>query len=192
MHKNILGGGSTYKSVKSGFTIIEVVLVLAIGSLIFLMVFVALPSLQRSQRNAQRKDDMSRVLTAIEEYRTNNSGNTPFYRRGQADLNFLKRYVDPEVEYVNVNPFKNVKACGDKFRDPDGTCYQFVSRGIMTEDGNFMGNEHRRTEFDHVIYVYIRAKCGDDENTYKLAEGIRDYAIFYIMEGNSVHCIDNN
>ena len=36
---------------KKGFTIIEVVLVLAIAGLIFLMVFIALPALQRSQRN---------------------------------------------------------------------------------------------------------------------------------------------
>lgn len=33
---------------KKGFTIIEVVLVLAIAGLIFLMVFLALPALQRS------------------------------------------------------------------------------------------------------------------------------------------------
>ena len=37
---------------KKGFTIIEVVLVLAIAGLIFLMVFVALPALQRGQRDS--------------------------------------------------------------------------------------------------------------------------------------------
>ena len=49
---------------KKGFTIIEVVLVLAIAGLIFLMVFIALPALQRSQRNTQREDDIARFLTA--------------------------------------------------------------------------------------------------------------------------------
>ena len=44
---------------KKGFTIIEVVLVLAIAGLIFLMVFVALPQLQSSQRDTQRRQDMS-------------------------------------------------------------------------------------------------------------------------------------
>ena len=39
------------KQKEKGFTIIEVVLVLAIAGLIFLMVFIALPQLQRSQRN---------------------------------------------------------------------------------------------------------------------------------------------
>ena len=53
---------------KKGFTIIEVVLVLAIGGLIFLMVFIALPALQRSQRDTQRKDDLARFMSATIEY----------------------------------------------------------------------------------------------------------------------------
>ena len=62
---------------KKGFTIIEVVLVLAIAGLIFLMVFIALPALQRSQRDTQRRDDLARVATAITQYQTNNSGKIP-------------------------------------------------------------------------------------------------------------------
>ena len=58
---------------KQGFTIIEVVLVLAIAGLIFLMVFVALPALQRSQRDTARRNDMSRVDTSLVQYQTNNS-----------------------------------------------------------------------------------------------------------------------
>lgn len=50
---------------KKGFTIIEVVLVLAIAGLIFLMVFLALPVLQRSQRDTQRKQDIAMVVTAL-------------------------------------------------------------------------------------------------------------------------------
>ena len=48
---------------KKGFTIIEVVLVLAIAGLIFLMVFVALPALQRSQRDTQRRDERAKKAT---------------------------------------------------------------------------------------------------------------------------------
>lgn len=58
---------------KKGFTIIEVVLVLAIAGLIFLMVFVALPALQRSQRDTSRRNDMSRVDTSLVQYQTNHS-----------------------------------------------------------------------------------------------------------------------
>ena len=57
---------------KLGFTIIEVTLVLAIAGLIFLMVFVALPALQRSQRDTQRKNDIARLMSAINSYKSNN------------------------------------------------------------------------------------------------------------------------
>ena len=59
------------------FTIIEVILVLAIAGLIFLMVFIALPALQRNQRDTQRKNDIGRVLTAVQKYQANNRGNMP-------------------------------------------------------------------------------------------------------------------
>ena len=57
---------------KKGFTIIEVVLVLAVAGLIFLMVFIALPALQRSQGDSQRKQDMFRLAAALREYKANN------------------------------------------------------------------------------------------------------------------------
>jgi len=56
---------------KKGFTIIEVVLVLAIAGLIFLMVFIALPALQRSQRNTRRRQDMARILSAFTDFQSN-------------------------------------------------------------------------------------------------------------------------
>ena len=56
---------------KLAFTIIEVVLVLAISGLIFLMVFIALPTLQRNQRDTQRKNDLSRLKTALDSYKSN-------------------------------------------------------------------------------------------------------------------------
>lgn len=62
---------------KKGFTIIEVVLVLAIGGLIFLMVFIALPSLRASQRDTQRRQDSSIIAAAVREYMSNNKGNLP-------------------------------------------------------------------------------------------------------------------
>ena len=62
---------------KPAFTIIEVVLVLAIAGLIFLMVFIALPALQRNQRDTQRKNDIDRFLTAVQNYQSNNKGVVP-------------------------------------------------------------------------------------------------------------------
>ena len=60
-----------------GFTIIEVVLVLAIAGLIFLMVFIALPALQAGQRDTARKADVSTVVAAVNSYASNNRGAFP-------------------------------------------------------------------------------------------------------------------
>lgn len=62
---------------KKGFTIIEVTLVLAIGGLIMMMVFLALPALQRAQRDTQRTDDVSRLITQLNQYQSNNRGKLP-------------------------------------------------------------------------------------------------------------------
>lgn len=65
------------KQTNKGFTIIEVVLVLAIAGLIFLMVFVALPALQAGQRDTARKNDASTILSAVNTYAAGNRGAFP-------------------------------------------------------------------------------------------------------------------
>ena len=57
-----------------GFTIIEVALVLAIAGLIFLVVFLALPALQNSQKDTARKQDVGRVVSALQQYEADNGG----------------------------------------------------------------------------------------------------------------------
>jgi prepilin-type N-terminal cleavage/methylation domain-containing protein len=60
-----------------GFTIIEVLIVLAIAGLILLIVFLAVPALQRNARNTSLKSDASAVIAAINEFENNNSGQVP-------------------------------------------------------------------------------------------------------------------
>lgn len=57
-----------------GFTIIEVALVLAIAGLIFLVVFLALPALQNSQKDTARRQDVGRVVSALQSYMADNQG----------------------------------------------------------------------------------------------------------------------
>lgn len=86
-----------------GFTIIEVVLVLAIAGLIFLMVFIALPALQRSQRDTQRRDDVARFVSQLNSYATNNKGNLPGEDQMGGGNGFLQTYM---------------KSGGEEFNDP--------------------------------------------------------------------------
>ncbi len=61
----------------NGFTIVEVMIVLAIAGLILLIVFEAIPALTRGSRNNQRKQDATAILQVISQYELNNSGNFP-------------------------------------------------------------------------------------------------------------------
>lgn len=60
-----------------GFTIIEVLIVLAIAGLIMLIVFLAVPALQRNSRNTERRNEASRLLTTANEFVTNGNGTMP-------------------------------------------------------------------------------------------------------------------
>jgi prepilin-type N-terminal cleavage/methylation domain-containing protein len=61
-----------------GFTIIEVMIVLAIAGLIMVIVFIAVPQLQRNQRDNARQNIANRLKAEIETYAGNNQGQYPF------------------------------------------------------------------------------------------------------------------
>lgn len=65
---------SNLRNKTEGFTIIEVLIVLAIAGLIMLVVFLAVPALQRNQRNTGRTNDASLVLSAVSECLANKNG----------------------------------------------------------------------------------------------------------------------
>jgi prepilin-type N-terminal cleavage/methylation domain-containing protein len=60
-----------------GFTIIEVLIVLAIAGLILLIVFLAVPALQRNSRNTQIRNSAASVLGGVSEFVSNNNGQMP-------------------------------------------------------------------------------------------------------------------
>ena len=198
------------KTNSKGFTIIEVVLVLAIAGLIFLMVFVALPALQRSQRDTQRRNDMSRVDTSLVQYQTNHSSssynlptnfqpafcltNTDFNQfNGQSEAcNFVKEYMNSGTSGSTVNTFI----------DPDGSPYNiYFSENWANKNGDLVtshgpgqlkknGSSYTLgTEFDdHMIYVIVGGRC-DGESVVKAQP--RNFAILYRLEGAGTYCIDD-
>ncbi len=65
------------KSRSEGFTIIEVMIVLAIAALILLIVLLAVPALQRNSRNTALKNDASAITAGVNEFKSNNDGANP-------------------------------------------------------------------------------------------------------------------
>jgi len=160
---------------QKGFTIIEVVLVLAIAALIFLMVFIALPALQKGQRDTQRKDDLSRITTQIQNYAGNNRGSIP---KGStittATTGFVSKYLGGVKDQA-----------GSEYNDPK-TGNGYVFTGI---DGATAGNEP--TDVGEITY-YSSAKCGTDgavtDNNGTATA--RDYAIQIKLENQTaVYCL---
>lgn len=188
---------------KKGFTIIEVVLVLAIAALIFLMVFLALPALGRSQRDTQRKEDMSRMATAITNYQSNNSGANP---TGAADFEGKKEYTSGELSAMDRKGWKYFYAkyllvqdgTKDKFADPDGTAYglQVAACTVASKkNGETCPNAVQKTDMtwtdqakDHKIRVVTNATCDGETAVYSTGE--RKVALLYRSEGGGVLCRD--
>ncbi len=150
-----------------GFTIIEVVLVLAIAGLIFMMVFIALPALQRSQRDGQRKNDLSRLNTALSSYQSNNRGALPSGMGNETTSwpSFVSRYVTTG---------------GDTFTDPTGSDYLVSTVASLP------------TEFDSenpVIVVTVGATCDGESLT--TGQGSRKVAFQMKLEGSGIACSNN-
>ena len=154
------------KNKEKGFTIIEVVLVLAIAGLIFLMVFIALPALQRNQRDTQRKNDMGRVQTAVQNYQSTNRNTLPPDATLTASSDNANSFIS---QYLTVG--------GDSFTDPDGTAYSFKA-------GASNGS------FDHIVHFVRGATCGSDgSSTTPASRG--KIAFQYKLEGGGTYCTNN-
>lgn len=79
---------------QSGFTLIEVVLVLAIGALIILMAVLAFSGAQRSRRDTARANLAGSIQAAVEQAAANTGGTYP----DDAGFNTLKgqnKWADP-------------------------------------------------------------------------------------------------
>lgn len=152
---------------QKGFTIIEVVLVLAIAGLIFLMVFIALPALQRSQRDTQRKQDLSRAITAVNNYQSNNRGMLPTDWGTDAN-GFI-------TNYLTVN--------GDTFTDPSGTNYVInASTSAPSIPATFDST-------NPIIYATTSATCNGEDVTTK--QGANKVALQMKLEGGGIACENN-
>lgn len=154
-----------------GFTIIEVVLVLAIAGLIFLMVFLALPALQKSQRDTQRKDDLSRINTQVQNYQSSNRGKIP--DTDDKAKSFVQKYLNGSV----------LTASADEYAEPSS------GEGYTIKLNAGVGAEPSDPQLG-VIYYKHGSSCGDD-GAIVSASG-RQYTLRTVLEGQkALYCIDN-
>lgn len=186
---------STIKNKREqGFTIIEVMIVLAIAALILVVVLIAVPQLQRNQRNSARRDIAGRIKAEIDNFAGNNNGTIPvsniadgalFFGKPRNTANsFFNRYF--ECGPPAVSP----AACGININDPRSG-FPVGSGPAGTTDNVTPGNN--ATIAPGALpgdIAYVTATICNGEVNVGTSNG-RQYSILIRLEGNAVFCLDN-
>jgi len=166
--KNLLA-----KRKASGFTIIEVMIVLAIAGLIMVIVFIAVPQLQRQQRNNARTSVINRISTEVNNYASNNVGAIP-----TADNNATTGFVGTTggfyVRYINNN--------ASQFNDPS-------TGNIMTFSAWASDAAVSSSTVGTVFYATGRI-CNGEAST-NTGAGNRNFVVMSKLEGGAIYCLDN-
>ena len=179
---------------KKGFTIIEVILVLGIIGLILAGVFIAVPAIQRAQRNAQRQNDAGRVHAAVTKYLLANK-ELPFgIDKSDFDTDFIPKYVDESCVFDHYSPSASAnnvddyfyKNCKAGFMVPDGVSYRV---GLIP--GNHSSNAYWSNNEIHRMYMAAAAKCGNEEHTIRATGKPNDFFVAVKLEGGGIYCLDN-
>lgn len=165
---NRIGKKLGYKD--GGFTIIEVLIVLAVAGLIMAIVLIAIPQLQRNQRNTARRDILGRIKTEIDAFAGNNNGNYPAANATNAAGNFgsiagNQSFAGRYLNGVNIN-------------DPStGTTVTFNLTGTIPT-----------TPAQGTVYYRTGQVCNGEV----MAGGSgRNYAVLIGLEGGAGFCLDN-
>ena len=187
---------------KTGFTIIEVVLVLAIAGLIFIMVFVALPALQRSQRDTGRREDIMNLISEVKKYQSSNRGALPGSAEAGSDTIVNVAWSEALGSSTGSNNtwrgfYRDY--LGEKFVDPDGENYSLsVMKCGMKTDEQCSETSNTRVKAaleglyeaafpnEYKIYIVLQAKC--DGNRPVGSSNPRNLTALYRLEGSGVYC----
>ncbi len=161
------------KNKEKGFTIIEVMIVLAIAGLILVVVLVAIPQLQRNQRDTARQNVTSRLSTELGTYATNNGGSYPFATgTGAGTLSdFNTRYVQNGTNVIL------------ELRNPQSGNQYTVTQATAT-NSNPTADQ---------LMVYPGMQCNGEAVTGTISTSSRQFAIKVLLErANTYFCADNS
>lgn len=152
------------KRKESGFTIVEVMIVLAIAGLIILVVFLAVPALQRNSRNQQRTNDVAMISAGVNECLNNRNGIVGSCDAWTGELN----------QYIDNTKFRQI-----------GT----AATSVTTSGGALAGTITPPTATDQVI-ISFRVKC-DAAGAQGVTTGAnaRSVAILFAQENTSGNAV---
>ncbi|MBO7717938.1 type II secretion system protein [Candidatus Saccharibacteria bacterium] len=175
------------KMSRRGFTIIEVSLVLAIAGLIFLMIFIALPALQRSRRDAERREDMMFLISELKKFQTNNRGALPSSTNNNAPVTYNE---DTTTTNDWAGFYKNY--LGKSFEDPDGGMYVLNiapcggASAVGAECNNNTSIGNATFPNSYTVNIVLQASCNGEKAV--ASNNPRKLAVIYKLEGGGIYC----
>ncbi|MCY3804788.1 MAG: type II secretion system protein, partial [Candidatus Saccharibacteria bacterium] len=199
--KSLLLADRKQKSNQQGFTIVEVMIVLAIAGLILAVVFVAVPAMQRNQRNGARNNDRAFIRTQYDQASANAGGRVPANISLKPDeLNKIGRKSDNTLSYQVTNA--NMGA-GDVDMKESEVRYVTAQSFINTATSAFIfGNDGTNdVEPADQIVIVAGGQCdsAETDDAKKVDQADVDkstrstsLAIFYMIEGEDpTYCVDD-
>lgn len=172
-----------------GFTIIEVLIVLAIAGLILSIVFIAVPQLQRNARDTKRQSIANRMSSELDSFAGNNSGTYPWVGvgAGQAACGYnaaaaAQSCSDWYTRYICAN---NAACTQVDTKDPStgNATPIFYGAGVPTPGG-----------LTPNLWITVGGSCsGSDKSVAGVASTTtKKFAITIALERNGTYyCIDN-
>lgn len=158
-----------------GFTIIEVLIVLAIAGIIMMIVFEAIPALTRNNRNNQRRQDVNMLLQAVSHYELNNAGSVP-----DSGSNFLQYDASKFTIYnaSSVGYWDNGSTASKSIR-----VYDFPDANTANQPPNLLGINNNLA----VIEVANYNKCNSNVSGAPTtgAAGYNDVVALFAVEAGS-------
>ena len=185
-----------------------------------MMVFIALPALQRSQRDTQRKNDMSRLVTQIINYQSNNRGALPEAPGSGNNLVVTTKYATGSgtkngIGFGTSNDtwkkfYTNYLLAGsDTFEDPNGAPYQLYITGCVDKNGTTgspckASAQRENAEFEEGYKEGTIGSSTTQNYTVSIVfnaacsgeeatyvTGSRKVAVLYKNEGGGTICVNN-
>lgn len=181
---------------KKGFTIIEVVLVLAVAGLIFMMVFLGYPALRRSQNDTQRRDQLAALVTQITQYQANNRNRLPESAPATTISVTTNDAGEPQEDNGWANFYRNyLLAGGDIFEDPNGVPYslEVITCDVTNQNNGAECKTQRMSstfeDQDYKVLITYHSTCDGEKIVYNT--GARKLTVAYKLEGGGTFCQAN-
>lgn len=175
-----------------GFTIIEVLIVLAIAGMILAAIMLIVPTVNRNARNDGRKRTVNLTATQLDSYRNDHNGQYP--RTAAQMCDFMTGYLKEQLGSGSIcNP--TFSATGDCVRVVGERSFNFCFHNEATSSHSYIGpHDEISIQLGHWCNTDPAASGEPAANPITSGSGGHPpgvYTVWAQLEPSLVYCVDN-